>query len=234
MAGLYPSATTRGERGGRCLVRYGQRRDVCALHDHRRLHPDPRPVRRVPPGPPRRLRRPVGVATSRPTSRCCRRRRSTRRRMPPSSVTARSVASAHAAFDVVLRGTGTFRPLSDVVFIQVAQGVSACEALEIELRGGPVLRELDFYYHPHVTVAHNVGRGRARPRVRRARRLLGRVPGAAPSISTRWATDARVAPGPRVRAVGGLMRVGVPAGASTRLKTDPGVVGVAALRERQR
>ncbi|GAA2168310.1 2'-5' RNA ligase [Humibacillus xanthopallidus] len=69
----------------------------------------------------------------------------------------RTVASAHAPFDVVLRGTGTFRPLSDVVFIQVAQGVSVCEALEVELRAGPVLRKLDFYYHPHVTVAHNVG-----------------------------------------------------------------------------
>ena len=56
----------------------------------------------------------------------------------------------------MLRGTGTFRPLSDVVFIQVAKGVSACEALEIALRSGPVSRTLDFYYHPHVTVAHNV------------------------------------------------------------------------------
>lgn len=69
----------------------------------------------------------------------------------------RAVASAHASFDVVLRGTGTFRPLSDVVFIQVAQGVSACEALEVALRRGPVERRLEFYYHPHVTIAHNVG-----------------------------------------------------------------------------
>lgn len=67
-----------------------------------------------------------------------------------------AVAAASAAFQVVLRGTGTFRPLSDVVFIQVAQGVSACESLEMALRNGPVMRELDFYYHPHVTVAHNV------------------------------------------------------------------------------
>jgi 2'-5' RNA ligase len=66
------------------------------------------------------------------------------------------VASAQSPFDVVLRGTGTFRPLSDVVFIQVAQGVSNCEALERALRSGPVRRDLDFYYHPHVTVAHNV------------------------------------------------------------------------------
>ncbi len=66
------------------------------------------------------------------------------------------VASAHTAFDVVLRGTGTFRPLSNVVFIQVAQGVSACESLEMSLRSGPIRRTLDFYYHPHVTVAHDV------------------------------------------------------------------------------
>jgi 2'-5' RNA ligase len=66
------------------------------------------------------------------------------------------VAQKHAPFDVVLRGTGTFRPVSDVVFIQVARGVSACEALEMDLRSGPVSRRLDFYYHPHVTVAHNV------------------------------------------------------------------------------
>jgi 2'-5' RNA ligase len=66
------------------------------------------------------------------------------------------VAAAHGTFEVVLRGTGTFRPVSDVVFIQVAQGVSACEGLESDLRSGPVTRELEFNYHPHVTVAHNV------------------------------------------------------------------------------
>lgn len=67
-----------------------------------------------------------------------------------------AVAAKHAGFDVVLRGTGTFRPLSDVVFIQVARGVSNCESLERALRSGPVTRDLEFYYHPHVTVAHNV------------------------------------------------------------------------------
>jgi 2'-5' RNA ligase len=67
-----------------------------------------------------------------------------------------AVTVARAPFEVVLRGTGTFRPVSDVVFIQVAQGVSDCERLETALRGGPVRRDLDFYYHPHVTVAHNV------------------------------------------------------------------------------
>ncbi len=85
--------------------------------------------------------------------------------LPPTTVSAQTyaamrahcadVAAAHAPFEVVLRGTGTFRPVSDVVFIQVAKGVSACERLEIALRSGPVLRRLDFYYHPHVTVVHD-------------------------------------------------------------------------------
>lgn len=86
--------------------------------------------------------------------------------LPPTSIEAGvyeefvdycgQVASGKDVFEVVLRGTGTFRPVSDVVYIQVAQGVSACETLETALRAGPVRRELDFYYHPHVTVAHNV------------------------------------------------------------------------------
>lgn len=68
----------------------------------------------------------------------------------------KQTADLHRPFEVVLRGTGTFRPVSPVVFIQVAQGVSNCEGLEKALRSGPVDRRLDFYYHPHVTVAHHV------------------------------------------------------------------------------
>ena len=67
-----------------------------------------------------------------------------------------SVARSHAPFTVILRGTGTFRPVSDVVFVQVAQGVSSCEQLERHIRSGPVERGLDFPYHPHVTVAHDM------------------------------------------------------------------------------
>ncbi|MGD8148545.1 2'-5' RNA ligase family protein [Ornithinimicrobium sp. Y1694] len=66
-----------------------------------------------------------------------------------------AVAREQAAFEVVLRGTGTFRPISDVVYIQVAQGVSSCEQLERAVREGPVERELLFPYHPHVTVVHD-------------------------------------------------------------------------------
>ena len=66
-----------------------------------------------------------------------------------------TVAATHAAFQVVLRGTGTFQPVSDVVFIQVAMGVSSCERLERAVRSGPVERELAFPYHPHVTLVHD-------------------------------------------------------------------------------
>lgn len=66
------------------------------------------------------------------------------------------VGAYHPAFDVVLRGTGTFRPISDVVFIQVARGVAWCERLEQQVRHGPINRAMNFPYHPHVTVAHNV------------------------------------------------------------------------------
>ncbi len=62
----------------------------------------------------------------------------------------------HAPFKVHLRGTGTFRPVSPVVFISVAEGISRCEQLAEDVRGGPLAVDLHFPYHPHVTVAHGV------------------------------------------------------------------------------
>ena len=67
------------------------------------------------------------------------------------------VAETQAPFRMTLAGTGTFRPLSPVVFVQVSSGISQCERLESAVRGGPVARRLEFNYHPHVTVAHNLG-----------------------------------------------------------------------------
>ncbi|MBD2758953.1 2'-5' RNA ligase family protein [Yimella sp. cx-573] len=66
------------------------------------------------------------------------------------------VARSSRAFRMMLRGTGTFRPISPVVFVQVAQGIGECEQLESLVRSGPVERELEFPYHPHVTVAHHL------------------------------------------------------------------------------
>ena len=64
------------------------------------------------------------------------------------------VASDHPRFEVRLRGTGTFRPVSPVVFVNVVAGISACELLADDVRRGPLAADLDFPYHPHVTVAH--------------------------------------------------------------------------------
>lgn len=69
------------------------------------------------------------------------------------------VAAGAAPFTLHLRGTGSFRPVSPVVFVQVAEGIAQCERLERAVRSGPLQQDLRFNYHPHVTVAHEVGDG---------------------------------------------------------------------------
>jgi 2'-5' RNA ligase len=69
----------------------------------------------------------------------------------------RQVAAAEEPFDVHLRGSSTFRPVSPVVFVPLVVGISGCERIEGKVRAGPLARELSFPYHPHVTVAHDVG-----------------------------------------------------------------------------
>jgi 2'-5' RNA ligase len=86
--------------------------------------------------------------------------------LPPTAVPAHAMpeveehlaeaAAAHHPFVMHLSGTGTFRPLSPVVFIQIATGVSDCEVLERQIRCGVLARELEFPYHPHVTVAQGI------------------------------------------------------------------------------
>ncbi|MHB1491981.1 2',5' RNA ligase family [mine drainage metagenome] len=66
------------------------------------------------------------------------------------------IASQFRPFVLHLRGTGSFRPVSPVVFVQVVEGISICEDLERAVRSGPLEQELRFNYHPHVTVAHEV------------------------------------------------------------------------------
>ncbi len=66
------------------------------------------------------------------------------------------VAARFGRFRVHLRGTGTFLPVSPVVFVALAQGISACERLSLAIRTGALDVELSFPYHPHVTVAHHV------------------------------------------------------------------------------
>ncbi|GGQ41444.1 2'-5' RNA ligase family protein [Couchioplanes azureus] len=67
------------------------------------------------------------------------------------------VASAQEPFTVHLRGTGTFRPITEVVFVTLAAGISECELLAAAIAGAEgVERDSRFPYHPHVTVAQDV------------------------------------------------------------------------------
>ena len=66
------------------------------------------------------------------------------------------VAASQQPFGIHLRGTGTFRPVSPVVFVAVADGIAGCEALAAQVRTGPLEVELTFPFHPHVTVAHHL------------------------------------------------------------------------------
>ncbi|MEV0961156.1 MULTISPECIES: 2'-5' RNA ligase family protein [unclassified Streptomyces] len=68
------------------------------------------------------------------------------------------VAAAGRPFPMRLSGTGTFRPLSPVVFVKVVEGGEACTRLQQQVRdeSGPLVRELQWPYHPHVTVAHGI------------------------------------------------------------------------------
>ena len=60
------------------------------------------------------------------------------------------------AFEVHLRGTGTFRPISPVVFVTLVEGISQCEQLAHAVRRGPLAVDLAYPYHPHVTIAHDL------------------------------------------------------------------------------
>jgi len=68
----------------------------------------------------------------------------------------REVARTQTPFMVTIAGTGSFRPVSPVVFINVEEGFEECVELHEKLQTGPLERQLPFAYHPHVTVAHDV------------------------------------------------------------------------------
>jgi 2'-5' RNA ligase len=68
----------------------------------------------------------------------------------------RVAASRTRPFEIKLRGSATFLPVSSVVFVPLVQGIAECEQLEGRVRSGPLLRDLGYPYHPHVTVAHDL------------------------------------------------------------------------------
>jgi 2'-5' RNA ligase len=67
-----------------------------------------------------------------------------------------SVAASLPTFRVLLDGTDTFRPVSPVVFVRVADGGAECDQVQKAVRTGPLARDLTFPFHPHVTVAHHL------------------------------------------------------------------------------
>ncbi|WP_426766301.1 2'-5' RNA ligase family protein [Pseudarthrobacter sp. 1G09] len=68
----------------------------------------------------------------------------------------RDVARRQSPFMVTIAGTGSFRPISPVVFIKVQEGFGECVELHEKLQQGPLQRDLPFAFHPHVTIAHDV------------------------------------------------------------------------------
>jgi 2'-5' RNA ligase len=86
--------------------------------------------------------------------------------LPPTEVDAddldriekhlRTIAESEQPFEIHLRGTGTFRPVSPVVFVSLVEGISQCEELAQRVRQGPLDVPLQFPYHPHVTIAHHL------------------------------------------------------------------------------
>lgn len=70
-----------------------------------------------------------------------------------------AVAAASAPFPARLAGTGTFRPITAVVYLRLATGGPDCAALEAAVRSGPLEGPRRFPFHPHVTVAQDVPDG---------------------------------------------------------------------------
>ena len=65
-------------------------------------------------------------------------------------------SSSLPPFPMRLRGTGTFRPISPVVFVAVSEGISYTEMLARSVREALDVEEPEFPFHPHVTIAHNI------------------------------------------------------------------------------
>jgi 2'-5' RNA ligase len=76
--------------------------------------------------------------------------------MPDVEKHLEEVAAEVSAYCVHLRGTGTFRPISPVVFVTLVEGISQCEQLALAVRRGPLDVSLQYPYHPHVTIAHHL------------------------------------------------------------------------------
>ena len=77
-------------------------------------------------------------------------------RCPRSRSTCARSPRMRTTFEIMLRGSATFLPVSPVVFVPLVQGISECERLEEKVRRGRWTASVRFPYHPHVTVAHDL------------------------------------------------------------------------------
>lgn len=68
----------------------------------------------------------------------------------------RAVSLRHDPWTLRLRGSGSFRPVSQVAFVVVERGAVECGRLAADVRSGPLARAVQFPYHPHVTVVHDL------------------------------------------------------------------------------
>ena len=68
----------------------------------------------------------------------------------------RTVAQRYTPFRVTLGETGSFRPVSPVVYLSLAEGARECTFLAEDIRSGPLYAEARFPYHAHVTLAQGV------------------------------------------------------------------------------
>ena len=67
-----------------------------------------------------------------------------------------ALGAKHQPFTVALAGTGTFGPVSDVVYIVVRQGVPESAELARGGQAAAMAPESEHDFHPHVTVAHEL------------------------------------------------------------------------------
>ena len=68
----------------------------------------------------------------------------------------RGIAEDEEPFHIRLAGSGSFQPISPVVFVPLLEGWDGCARIEGRVRSGLLARELVFDYHPHVTVCHDM------------------------------------------------------------------------------
>ena len=81
------------------------------------------------------------------------------RELPGVEKHLRKIAEDEQMFTMGLAGTASFAPVSPVVFVRLGEGRAECTRIEEKVRSGPLHRPVDFAYHPHVTIAHDLPPG---------------------------------------------------------------------------